>query len=121
MPEDSERVEELESKVAELEATVRGLTEELVDATERIRNLEDSTGVDPAGGHGRDESATGGVSDPTEAGPEPMVDGADAEPAADPEPEAGDSGADTTKPPADEGSTDTGDSEVVEDDDIIVA
>jgi uncharacterized coiled-coil protein SlyX len=37
---DDERVDELEERVAELEATVRGLTEELVDASERIRTLE---------------------------------------------------------------------------------
>jgi predicted nucleic acid-binding Zn-ribbon protein len=35
-----ERVEALEQRVEELEATVRGLTEELVDATERVRELE---------------------------------------------------------------------------------
>ncbi|MFB6071897.1 MAG: hypothetical protein ABEJ88_02920 [Halobacterium sp.] len=40
MTEDADRVEELEERVAELEATVRGLTEELVDASERIRTLE---------------------------------------------------------------------------------
>ncbi|WP_232700976.1 DUF7518 family protein [Halobacterium wangiae] len=40
MTEDSERVDELEERVGELEATVRGLTEELVDASERIRQLE---------------------------------------------------------------------------------
>jgi len=39
--ESTERVEALEQQVAELEATVRGLTEELVDRTERIRQLED--------------------------------------------------------------------------------
>jgi uncharacterized coiled-coil protein SlyX len=37
---DDDRVDELEDRVAELEATVRGLTEELVDASERIRTLE---------------------------------------------------------------------------------
>ena len=36
----SNRVEELESKVAELEATVDGLTEELVETRERLRSLE---------------------------------------------------------------------------------
>ncbi|MDL5361724.1 hypothetical protein [Halalkalicoccus sp. NIPERK01] len=36
----SNRVEDLESRVQELEATVRGLTEELVEANERIRVLE---------------------------------------------------------------------------------
>jgi len=40
MSDDAERVDELEDRVAELEATVRGLTEELVDASERIRTLE---------------------------------------------------------------------------------
>ncbi|NHN47522.1 hypothetical protein G9464_07925 [Halostella sp. JP-L12] len=34
------RVEELEATVAELESTVEGLTEELVEAKERIRVLE---------------------------------------------------------------------------------
>jgi uncharacterized coiled-coil protein SlyX len=40
MTDDADRVNELEDRVAELEATVRGLTEELVDASERIRTLE---------------------------------------------------------------------------------
>jgi predicted nucleic acid-binding Zn-ribbon protein len=47
----SNRVEELESRVKELEATVRGLTEELVEANERIRalesELEDEADVEP--------------------------------------------------------------------------
>lgn len=37
------RVEQLEKRVRELEATVQGLTEELVEANERIRQLEQST------------------------------------------------------------------------------
>ena len=36
----SNRVRELESAVAQLQATVDGLREELVDANERIRELE---------------------------------------------------------------------------------
>ncbi|MDL0127018.1 DUF7518 family protein [Halobacterium sp. MBLA0001] len=36
----SDDATDLEDRVAELEATVRGLTEELVDAGERIRALE---------------------------------------------------------------------------------
>jgi len=40
MSDDADRVDDLEDRVAELEATVRGLTEELVDASERIRTLE---------------------------------------------------------------------------------
>jgi hypothetical protein len=42
----SNRVEELESKVANLEAAVDGLTEELVETRERLRQLEESEGVD---------------------------------------------------------------------------
>lgn len=44
----SNRVEELESKVAELESTVDGLTEELVEAKERIRELEAELESDPS-------------------------------------------------------------------------
>jgi len=42
------RVEELESRVKELEATVDGLTDELVECKVRIRELENA--VDAAGG-----------------------------------------------------------------------
>ncbi|SFF90905.1 hypothetical protein SAMN04488063_0751 [Halopelagius inordinatus] len=42
----SNRVEELESKVAELQAAVNGLTEELVETKERVRLLEDQVEVD---------------------------------------------------------------------------
>lgn len=38
------RVEALETRVAELEATVEGLTEELVEANERIRQIEAALG-----------------------------------------------------------------------------
>ncbi|MFB6119851.1 MAG: chromosome segregation protein SMC [Halobacteriaceae archaeon] len=110
MSEDSERVEELESKVAELEATVRGLTEELVDATERIRQLEAATDVDPAGDHGRAETEETETTDPMHAGPEPSAD-----------PEDATEEADTPKAPESKDSADTEDGDVVEDDDIIVA
>ena len=45
----SNRVEELESTVQELKAAVDGLTEELVETRERLRQLENaaSTEVDP--------------------------------------------------------------------------
>ncbi|SFR37187.1 DUF7518 family protein [Halogeometricum limi] len=46
----SNRVEELESKVAELQAAVNGLTEELVETKERVRLLEDQVEVDLAAG-----------------------------------------------------------------------
>ena len=42
----SNRVEELESQVAELQAAVDGLTEELVETRERLRQLEENDGVD---------------------------------------------------------------------------
>lgn len=45
MSDGSDTTEDLEQRVAELEATVRGLTEELVDATERLRELEREAGM----------------------------------------------------------------------------
>jgi predicted nucleic acid-binding Zn-ribbon protein len=48
MTADSERGEKLEERVDELEATVRGLTEELVDASERIRVLEEELDQTPS-------------------------------------------------------------------------
>jgi predicted nucleic acid-binding Zn-ribbon protein len=42
----SNRVEELESKVAQLEDAVDGLTEELVETRERLSKLETDEGVD---------------------------------------------------------------------------
>lgn len=42
----SNRVEELESKVAELQAAVDGLTEELVETRERLHQLESEHGVE---------------------------------------------------------------------------
>lgn len=41
------RVEDLEAKVRELEATIDGLTDELVETKERLHALEDETGVEP--------------------------------------------------------------------------
>ena len=41
----SNRVEELESKVTELQAAVNGLTEELVETKERVRQLEEEAKV----------------------------------------------------------------------------
>jgi hypothetical protein len=42
----SNRVEELERKASELQAAVNGLTEELVETKERVRQLEDAVEVD---------------------------------------------------------------------------
>ena len=58
----SNRAEELESKVAELQAAVNGLTEELVETKERVRLLEEAVEVDlttgsrPVG-HGDEDAA----------------------------------------------------------------
>ena len=71
------RVDELESQIETLQATVNGLTEELVEAKERIRLLEESVDVDLTSGtrsvgHDADSSAAGRADD-----------GADPSPAAD--------------------------------------
>ena len=42
----SNRVDELETKVSELQAAVNGLTEELVETKERVRQLENTVEVD---------------------------------------------------------------------------
>lgn len=42
MSDESERVEELESQVERLQATVQGLTEELVEVHDRLETLEGS-------------------------------------------------------------------------------
>lgn len=66
----SNRVEELESKVSELQAAVNGLTEELVEMKERVRELEDDRDVAVAGGASRAASTadagseTGGDGEP---------------------------------------------------------
>ncbi|MFC7200356.1 DUF7518 family protein [Halospeciosus flavus] len=81
MSNESERVEDLEQRVKELEATVRGLTEELVEANERIRQLEgehdllEATGVE-----GRER---GGEQSAQAADPEPETEAeqADTDPA----------------------------------------
>src|SRR6056297_2811141 len=72
----SNRVEELESKVAELQAAVNGLTEELVETKERVRLLEESVEVDlttgsrPVG-HGDEDAAGAETETAPEAGAEP--------------------------------------------------
>ena len=42
------RVEDLETQVAQLQAAVDGLTEELVETKERLRQLESATELDPS-------------------------------------------------------------------------
>ena len=41
------RVEKLEAKVRELEATIDGLTDELVETKERLGAIEDEAGIEP--------------------------------------------------------------------------
>ena len=41
------RVEELEAEVRELEATIDGLTDELVETKERLGTIEEETGIEP--------------------------------------------------------------------------
>lgn len=41
------RVEKLEAKVRELEATIEGLTDELVETKERLGAIEDEAGIEP--------------------------------------------------------------------------
>ncbi|MFO7927144.1 MAG: DUF7518 family protein [Halobacteriota archaeon] len=41
------RVEELEAKVRKLEATIDGLTDELVETKERLGAIEDEAGIEP--------------------------------------------------------------------------
>ncbi|QCJ47493.1 MULTISPECIES: DUF7518 family protein [Haloprofundus] len=58
----SNRVEELESQVSELRAAVDGLTEELVETKERLRQLEAATDAEPtaqsyAGAEAADEAS----------------------------------------------------------------
>jgi TolA-binding protein len=96
----SNRVEELESQVAELQAAVDGLTEELVETRERLRQLEESEGVDNSRTpERRGESAHA------------QVEHADAEPAPEAETGADDAAADP------ETETDTATEAEAEDDD----
>jgi uncharacterized coiled-coil protein SlyX len=73
----SNRVEELEAKVSELQAAVDGLTEELVETRERLRQLESEQGADVERTPVRRRQAD----------PEPAESGADVEEANSPESE----------------------------------
>jgi TolA-binding protein len=56
----SNRVEDLERQVAELQAAVNGLTEELVEMKERVRQVENAqeVSVSTVAGEGADERAS---------------------------------------------------------------
>jgi chromosome segregation ATPase len=105
----SNRVEELESRVAELQAAVDGLTEELVETRERLRALEES------GDSGNETVTPADGEESTDADDAPATASADeateeAEHAAEPP-------AETEADPADEASSDSSS----DSDDIIVA
>jgi uncharacterized coiled-coil protein SlyX len=104
----SNRVEELESQVTELQAAVDGLTEELVETRERLRQLEESEGVDNTRTPERRESAHAEVEHADEAEADPSTE-ADADAETTPETDA-----DADAEDADDGSDSDGN-------DIIVA
>jgi len=99
-------VEELESQVAELQAAVDGLTEELVETRERLRQLEENEGVDNSRTPERRDSPHADVE---HADPEP-----DPETAADSEPDSETEDEAETEAEDDDGSDSDGN-------DIIVA
>lgn len=109
------RVEELEAKVRELEATIDGLTDELVETKERLQAVEDETGVQ--------DDVLERRSTPARERQPPAENPAEAEPAdgaADEEPADGDA-----EPSADEVNSEEAEEEDTADsesgDDIIVA
>jgi hypothetical protein len=114
----SNRVEELESKVSELQAAVNGLTEELVETRARLQTLEETVGTDEvneavAAGTGSPDASDGAV----EAAGEGTDGDGDAD-AADVE------GTEATNPDGTDGEADgetEPDEESAEDSDIIVA
>jgi len=84
------RVEELEAKVRELEATIDGLTDELVETKERLQAIEAETGVEAdvlAGRRGRrsesltetSEAAEPSEQEPTAGDGEPSADDVNSE------------------------------------------
>ena len=81
------RVEELEAKVRELEATIDGLTDELVETKERLQAIEAETGVEADVLAGR----PGRRSEPSTEAPEAAAEPSEQEPTAgDGEPSADD-------------------------------
>ncbi|PSP90601.1 chromosome segregation protein SMC [Halobacteriales archaeon QS_4_69_34] len=99
----SERVEQLESRVEELEATVSGLTTELIETRDRLREVEPDRKQAGAGRSGRSRPGGGRASESGSGGP------------------AGgeDTPADDDKPLGPEGESEPNDP--APDDDIIVA
>jgi hypothetical protein len=74
------RVEKLENQVAELEATVQGLTEELVEANDRIRQIEAVLGSEAENERSEDAGRTSDHADIVDDDWEPITSsGADPE------------------------------------------
>jgi len=91
----SNRVEELERQVAQLQAAVNGLTEELVETKERVRQLETAEEEREAGTPGASGGVTGESADgqpgagPRRTGEATAAGGTDGE-AAEPDADGGD-------------------------------
>ncbi len=92
----SNGVEDLERQVAELQAAVNGLTEELVETKERVRQLEDAratsveeTAAESAPDDGDRTTHSGDHVDVFEPTDEDAPDAADSEQSATPDAEAG--------------------------------
>lgn len=68
------RVEELESRVNELEASVEGLTDELVECKVRLRELENAVDTDLGFGTVDSEAADGSTSQSASADSTPVSD-----------------------------------------------
>jgi TolA-binding protein len=115
----SNRVEELESQVAKLQAAVDGLTEELVETRERLRQLEADEGVEHTRAPERREVDDDSAAAAADAGTDADAP-ADAETAAEPGAVAADAG---TGADAAESAPETDDDDGSDSDgnDIIVA
>ncbi len=72
----NDRVEELEATVSELESTIRGLTEELVETKERVRMLENEVDPEPAATVGSPDTDGDHAEPSGEAAPEDVQEAA---------------------------------------------
>lgn len=70
---DQDRINELETTVAELQSTVKGLTEELVETKDRLRTIETEFGVNAAE-VAETEAAAGVEETPDESGDQTETD-----------------------------------------------
>ena len=104
----SNRVEELESTVAELQAAVDGLTEELGETRERLRQLEDEREAEPT------RTVKSAHAERVDASP-------DSGPTSESKPTADEKESAEQKSEADAADTATEDADATEDDEIIVA